>query len=48
MYTVADVFDMLVALTFAIPEPAIAICGTGESIIASLKVAVMITVSPFL
>jgi hypothetical protein len=39
---------MLVDVTFAIPLPAIAIVGTGESATGPLNVAVIVTVSPFL
>ena len=46
LYTVVDDFVMFVALKVAMPEPVIAICGTGESTTASLKVAVIITLSP--
>ena len=40
---------MSTALTLAIvPEPAIEICGAGVLAMASLKVAVMVTVWPLL
>ncbi len=49
MYTVVDVLDIFAELTLAIPDPAIAIVGVGESNTAPLNVAVMVTlVPPFL
>ena len=48
VYTVVDDFVIFVALTLAMPEPVIAIFGTGESTTASLKVAVIRTFEPLL